>query len=70
MTFIFLLIASISASAIFSGSAVSMDIIKYLHSDINYYILLVITVFTVLSGAAYIFESGSPAGKVVQDKEI
>lgn len=70
MTFIFLLIASISASAIFSGNAVSMDIIKYLHSDINYYILLVITVFTVLSGAAYIFESGSPAGKVVQDKEI
>lgn len=58
MTFIFIILAAISLAALLSGSAAAEGIIKYLHSDINYYILLVVTVLTVLSGAAYIFESG------------
>lgn len=58
MTFIFLILAAISIAALLRGSAAADGIIRYLHSDINYYILLIVTVLTVLSGAAYIFESG------------
>ena len=58
MTFIFLMIGLISLAAITSGSGVSASIINYLHSDINYYILLLITILTAASGIAYIFESG------------
>ena len=58
MTFIFLILGLISISAITSGSAMSLSISEYLFSQINYYILLLITVLTAASGIAYIFESG------------
>lgn len=58
MSFIFLLLGLISTAAITSGSGVSNGIINYLHSQINYYILLLITLLTAASGVAYIFESG------------
>ena len=58
MTFIFIIIGLISLAAILSGSRLSASIINYLHSDINYYILLLITILTAASGIAYIFESG------------
>ncbi|HRE11491.1 MAG TPA: CDP-alcohol phosphatidyltransferase family protein [Ignavibacteria bacterium] len=58
MIFIFLILAMISISAIASGSTVSLSINAYLHSQINYYILLLITLLTAASGIAYIFESG------------
>ena len=59
MTFIFLILALISVSSISSGSGFSLSINNYLHSQINYYILLLITLLTAASGIAYIFESGS-----------
>lgn len=58
MSFIFLVLALISAAAITSGSSISISIGNYLHSQINYYILLLITILTAVSGIAYIFESG------------
>jgi len=58
MSFIFMIIGLISISALASGSAVSKSINSYLQSQINYYILLLITVLTAASGVAYIFESG------------
>lgn len=58
MTFIFVIIGLISLAAITQGSGISNSIINYLHSDINYYILLLITLLTAASGIAYIFESG------------
>ena len=58
MTFIFLILGLISISAITSGSAVSLSINEYLFSQVNYYILLLITVLTAARGIAYIFESG------------
>jgi CDP-diacylglycerol--glycerol-3-phosphate 3-phosphatidyltransferase len=58
MTFIFLILGLISISAITSGSSISLSINEYLFSQINYYILLLITVLTAASGIAYIFESG------------
>jgi CDP-diacylglycerol--glycerol-3-phosphate 3-phosphatidyltransferase len=63
MTFIFVIIACFSAAAIFNGSGISAGLITYLHSVINYYILLIITVLTAASGIAYIFESGQEALK-------
>lgn len=57
MTFIFLVIALVAMASISSGSGFSVSIIKYLHSDLNYYILLLITIVTAASGIAYIFES-------------
>lgn len=59
MAFIFLVIGLISASTITNGSAISVSLINYLHSDFNYYILLLITFLTALSGAMYIFESST-----------
>ncbi|MBZ0201599.1 MAG: CDP-alcohol phosphatidyltransferase family protein [Ignavibacteria bacterium] len=61
MTFIFLIIALLAASSITAGSGFSLIIIKYLHSDLNYYILLLVTLLTAASGITYIFES-NPAG--------
>mgnify|MGYP003411667850 CR=1 FL=1 len=58
MSFIFLIIGLISISALASGSGISISINNYLQSQINYYILLLITVLTAASGVAYIFESG------------
>jgi CDP-diacylglycerol---glycerol-3-phosphate 3-phosphatidyltransferase len=58
MTFIFAVIGLISLAAITQGSGISNSIINYLHSDINYYILLLITLLTAASGIAYVFESG------------
>lgn len=63
MTFIFLIIGLFSTASLLSPSELSVSIINYLHSDINYYILLIITLLTALSGIAYIFESNSKAGE-------
>ncbi len=57
MTFIFLIIGMVAAVSLFTGSAVSQSLINYLHSDINYYILLLIALLTAASGIAYIIES-------------
>lgn len=61
MAFIFLIIALVAVSSLSSGSDFSSNIIRYLHSDFNYYILLLVTLLTVASGITYIFES-NPAG--------
>lgn len=58
MVFIFLIIGLVSLAAFLSGGSISFSIINYLHSDINYYILLFITLITAASGIAYLFESG------------
>lgn len=58
MTFIFLILGLISIAALAKGSSLNVSIINYLHSQINYYILLLITLLTAASGIAYLFESG------------
>lgn len=63
MIFIFLVIGLFSTASLLSPSVISGSIINYLHSDINYYILLLIALLTALSGIAYIFESNSKAGE-------
>jgi CDP-diacylglycerol--glycerol-3-phosphate 3-phosphatidyltransferase len=57
MTFIFIVIGFFSLASLLNGSPFSQSLISYLHSDINYYILLLITLLTAASGIAYIFES-------------
>ena len=59
MAFIFLIIGLFSIVSLLKGSAAKISIINYLHSDINYYILLLITILTAASGIAYIFESNA-----------
>lgn len=61
MAFIFLVIGLYSIASLLSPSALSASLINYLHSDINYYILLLITLLTAASGIVYIFESNSSA---------
>jgi CDP-diacylglycerol---glycerol-3-phosphate 3-phosphatidyltransferase len=63
MTFIFLIIGLFSTASLLSPSGISVSIINYLHSDINYYILLLITLLTAASGIAYIFESNPKSGE-------
>lgn len=57
MTFIFLIIGMLALASLLQGSGFSQAIITYLHSDINYYILLLISLLTVASGITYIIES-------------
>jgi CDP-diacylglycerol---glycerol-3-phosphate 3-phosphatidyltransferase len=56
MAFIFLIIGMFACAALLPERAVT-PLIDYLHSDINYYILLLITLLTAASGIAYIIES-------------
>jgi len=63
MTFIFIIIGLFSTASLLSPSGISVSIINYLHSDINYYILLLITLLTAASGIAYIFESNTKSGE-------
>ena len=57
MTFIFIIIGFIVLSNIFVNSQVSKTLIAFLYSDTSYYLLLVITILTIVSAAAYLFES-------------
>ncbi len=59
MVFIFLIIGLFSSAALLKDSPANISIINYLHSDIIYYILLLITILTAASGIAYIFESNA-----------
>lgn len=56
MTYIFIILGFMVIGVTFSGSETGRVIFDFLYSDINYYILFLITILTVLSGAAYIFE--------------
>jgi len=61
MTYIFAVIVFITIGVTFTGSELSNTVFAFLYSDINYYILFLITLLTVLSGIAYIFESRAGA---------
>lgn len=54
MSYIFLLLGLVFVKVSFVSSEIFID--KFLFSDINYYLLFLITVLTVLSGFAYFFE--------------
>ena len=56
MTFIFLVIALHSTGVLLKGTDTGYYMLRYLQSDLNYYILVIITLLTAASGAAYIFE--------------
>jgi len=56
MTFIFLVIAFHSTGVLLKGTDTGYYMLRYLQSDLNYYILVIITLLTAASGAAYIFE--------------
>lgn len=57
MTYIFIVIGLMSLTAFIGDSASGKAIIGFLYSDVNYYIILFITVLTAASGIAYFFES-------------
>jgi hypothetical protein len=59
MVFIFLVIASLAFGTLLKGSDAGYYLLRFLQSDINYYILLLITLLTAASGAAYIFEKNN-----------
>ncbi len=69
MTFIFIVIALAAAAAVLPPGA-AKPITDYLHSDINYYILLLITLLTAASGIAYIIESGTGKKTIAGGKEL
>jgi len=56
MVFIFLIIAFFSIGTLLKGSDAGYYMLGYLQSGLNYYILVIITILTAASGAAYIFE--------------
>jgi phosphatidylglycerophosphate synthase len=57
MTYIFIIIFAVTAGMTFEGTEFGGNVFAFLYSDLNYYLLLLITTLTVLSGAVYIFES-------------
>jgi CDP-diacylglycerol--glycerol-3-phosphate 3-phosphatidyltransferase len=58
MTYIFLVIGFMALAVTFPASSAGKSLAFLLYSDWNYYLLLLITILTVASGVAYIFESG------------
>jgi len=66
MTYIFLIIGFTAMVISFKDSAAGVKIASFLNSDWNYYFLLFITLLTVASGIAYIFESNSPVKQTNQ----
>jgi len=56
MTFVFLVIGLISAGTLLKGTDAGYYMLRFLQSDINYYLLFIITLLTAASGFAYIFE--------------
>jgi CDP-diacylglycerol--glycerol-3-phosphate 3-phosphatidyltransferase len=61
MVYIFFVIGLFSISLTFSRTEFGQAVYNILFSDINYYLLLLITFLTAASGIAYIFESNPPA---------
>jgi CDP-diacylglycerol--glycerol-3-phosphate 3-phosphatidyltransferase len=59
MTYIFIIIAMISLGITLKNTLFYKNIISYLNSDINYYLMLVITALTLGSAIAYFFETSS-----------
>lgn len=57
MTYIFIIIGLIAVEIILKNTVFYNNINNYLYSDINYYLILLITLLTVGSGVAYFFES-------------
>lgn len=57
MIYIFLVIGFFAAGTTFGNTDLSKTVFDFLYSDLNYYILFAITILTVLSGIAYIFET-------------
>lgn len=60
MTYIFAVIGIVALSVSFTESQGVKTLSSFLYSNLNYYVLLFITLLTVASGAAYLFESGTP----------
>jgi len=61
MTYIFAVLGFLTIAISSTGSPLSIEIRSLLFSEINYYILLFITLLTVASGVAYIFEARTAA---------
>jgi CDP-diacylglycerol---glycerol-3-phosphate 3-phosphatidyltransferase len=56
MTFVFLIIGFLAAGTLLKGTDAGYYMLRFLQSDINYYLLFTITLLTAASGFAYIFE--------------
>jgi CDP-diacylglycerol---glycerol-3-phosphate 3-phosphatidyltransferase len=61
MTYIFVVIGFVSIGSVFGGTEFNRTVYGFLYSELNYYILLFITLLTVASAIAYIFESRTQA---------
>lgn len=57
LTYIIIVIGASALGMTFSGTEFERKLFSFLYSDYNYYLLLLITILTVASGVAYIFES-------------
>jgi CDP-diacylglycerol--glycerol-3-phosphate 3-phosphatidyltransferase len=68
MVYIFAVIGFVSMGVLFNGTEINRIVYAFLYSELNYYILLFITLLTVASAVAYIFESRTEAdSKLAQD---
>lgn len=61
MTYLFVVIGFTTIGVTFRGSELSSTVFAFLYSDLNYYLLFAVTLLTVFSGIAYIFESRAGA---------
>lgn len=59
MTFVFLVIGLLSVGTLLKGTDTGYYMLRFLQSNINYYLLLIITLLTAASGFAYIFEKNN-----------
>jgi CDP-diacylglycerol--glycerol-3-phosphate 3-phosphatidyltransferase len=61
MVYIFCVIGFFAISLTFSGTGFGLSLRDIVFSDLNYYLLMLVTILTAASGVAYIFETTTPA---------
>jgi CDP-diacylglycerol--glycerol-3-phosphate 3-phosphatidyltransferase len=66
MLYIFVIIGFIVIAITLPGTHINNLIYSFLHSELNYYLILIITILTLTSGFAYIFESRVPIKSELQ----
>jgi CDP-diacylglycerol--glycerol-3-phosphate 3-phosphatidyltransferase len=60
MCYIFIIIGFFAIAVTIPGTGTSNIIYKFLYSQFNYYLILIITILTITSGFVYFFESRVP----------
>lgn len=68
MTYIFLIVILVVAQSFDISERLKIQINEFLYSDMNYYLMLIVTILTIYTGISYFFEKDGTPVKSSEDK--